>query len=303
MEISIEVVEPSITSREIAMQRFEEIPKNINVKEINLYERVQDLSDNLDLAIVATNADVRFKATQELLGSKQVKYLVLEKILFQTNDEYYEMLKLLELTNTKCWVNHARRMFPFYKWLKNSLSNNKKIHLSVSGASWGLACNGLHFLDLIQYLTGDEDISIGDLTIEKKYLYKNLYESKRAGFKELNDLLIGKLKDSTFSISCFEDGTAPVLLNITSNDKNIVIDESHGWYIIAENNNKSIIKEEKIVYSQSELTNLLFQDIFSNKCVLPTYKQTMAIHSKFINSLIDPINSFSDYKYDFCPIT
>ncbi|MGB9735990.1 MAG: Gfo/Idh/MocA family protein [bacterium] len=303
IEILIEVVDPSITARQIALQRFREMPQNDNIKGINIYEKIQDLSDNLDLVIIATNADVRFKVAYDLLKSKHVQYLVLEKVLFQTNDEYYDMLNLLKLTNTKCWVNHARRMFPFYKWLKDRLSKYKKIHLAVSGASWGLACNTLHFIDLIQYLTGEENITIEDLTIDTKYLDKSLYESKRVGFKELGNLLVGKLKDNTFAISCFKEGTSPVLLNITSNDMNILIDESDGWYIIAEKDSRAVIKEEKIVYFQSELTSLLMQDIFSNSCVLPTYEQSFVIHSKFISSLIVHINSFSDFKYNFCPIT
>jgi hypothetical protein len=118
-------------------------------------------------------------------------------------------------------------------------------------------------------------------------------------------LIVGRIKNSTFSINCFEEEVSPVLFKITSNNLNIVIDESNGWYLISEkaNNWQYEIKEEKIVYFQSELTNVLVEDIFNGRCNLPTYKEAMTLHIKFLNALIEHINSFSKVKYDFCPIT
>ena len=58
LEISIEVLEPFEDSRNTAKQRFEEIPTNKNIKSIDFHENISLLSDELDLVIVATNADV-----------------------------------------------------------------------------------------------------------------------------------------------------------------------------------------------------------------------------------------------------
>ncbi|MDY0328458.1 MAG: Gfo/Idh/MocA family oxidoreductase [Arcobacteraceae bacterium] len=301
INISIEVVEPFESSRNTAKQRFEEIPKNDNIKQIDFYEKISQLSDELDLVIVATNADVRYKVIDELLKNKNIKNLVLEKVLFQKINEYHDTLKLLEETKTKCWVNHPRRMFPFYQNLKQELSNATKIHFSVSGSLWGLGCNGLHLFDCIEYLS-DSAIT----SIDTKYIDNKLYDTKRTGFKEINGLIIGYTENNNlFTLNCFEGDLPAFQFNITSNDINITIDELAGWYRVAYKNNnfKYEPKEEKIVYFQSELTNVLLEDILCDKCVLPTYETAMALHIKYLDSVIEKINSFSEIKYDFCPIT
>ena len=300
LEISIEVVEPFEGSRNTAKQRFEEIPCNDKIIHIDFFENISQLSETLDLVIIATNADVRFNIVKELLENKRVINLILEKVLFQKIEEYKEIDNLLLKLNTKCWVNHPRRMFPFYKNLKNELSNSKNINFSVSGGAWGLGCNGLHFLDCFSYLSDQIDIELNG-----SFLDKELYETKRLGFCEFNGMINGKLNNHTFNINCFEEEASPVQFNITSNKLNILIDESNNWYRISkkENNWKQEIKEEKIIYFQSELTNILLNDIFSNNCILPTYNEAMNLHIKYLDLLISHVNSFSDIKYNFCPIT
>lgn len=300
LEITIEVVEPFECSRNIAKQRFEEIQTNKKIKEIIFYENISQLSDEIDLVIVATNADVRFNVVEELLKSKKVNNLVLEKVLFQKIEDYKIVDNLLKNTNTKCWVNHTRRMFPFYKDFKKELLNSENINFSVSGGNWGLGCNGLHFLDCFSYLTGIENIELNST-----YLDKKLYETKRKGFNEVNGMIIGKLNNHNFTLNCFANNPSPVQFSITSDQVNIIIDESNGWYRISkkENNWNQEIKEEKIVYFQSELTNILLNDIFDNNCTLPTYSEAMNLHVNYLTLLIEHINSFSKNKYDFCPIT
>ena len=300
LELFIEVVEPFESSRNTAKKRFEEIPTNNKIKNITFLENISQLSDNLYLVIIATNADIRFKVVKELLENKKVANLILEKVLFQKVDEYKKVEELLFKTNTKCWVNHPRRMFPFYKNLKNELSNSKNINFSVSGGAWGLGCNGLHFLDCFSYLSGESNIKI-----EATFLDKKLYDTKRVGFSEFNGIINGNLSNYTFSINCFAEEVSPVQFNITSNELNILIDESNGWYRVSkkDNNWKPEIKEEKIIYFQSELTNILLNDIFHGNCVLPTYDEAMNLHIKYLDLLISHTNSFSDIKYDFCPIT
>lgn len=301
LEIFIEVVEPFESSRDTAKQRFEEIPVNKKIKSIDFLENISQLSDNLDLVIIATNADVRYEVVKKLLENKEVENLVLEKVLFQKIEEYKEVEYLLNKTNTKCWVNHPRRMFPFYKNLKNQLSNSKNINFSVSGGAWGLGCNGLHFLDCFSYLSNSTKVDLNSVLLNKE-----LYETKRKGFNEFNGMINGILSNNhTFSINCFAEEISPVEFNITSDQLNILIDESNGWYRISkkENSWKAEIKEEKIIYFQSELTNILLNDIFHGNCILPTYDEAMNLHIKYLDLLISHTNSFSDIKYDFCPIT
>ena len=121
----IEVVDPLPASLDVARSRFNEMPFNPNISGINFYSSLNDISKEIDLAIVATNADVRADVIRMLISSCNVKNLVLEKVLFQKVEDYVEILSLLEGDGINAWVNHPRRMFQFYKKLKQLLNGSR----------------------------------------------------------------------------------------------------------------------------------------------------------------------------------
>lgn len=300
LNIDIEVVEPFETSREVAKTRFEEIPTNDKVRSIKYLENIGQLTENIDLVIVATNANVRFMVVEELLSTKKVKNLVLEKVLFQKIDEYIKTKELLQKSHTKCWVNHPRRMYPFYQDLKEKLKKSNSFNFSVSGGDWGLACNGLHFLDLMSYLSNSNNFELNT-----NFLNKEIKETKRKNFIELTGNLIGKTFNSSFNINSF-DIKSPMQFSITSNTLNAVIDESNGWIRIKSINTdwKEEIKNEKIVYFQSELTNIILDDILNKgMSPLPKYEESMKVHLIFLENLLAFVNNNSNKKFEYCPIT
>jgi len=299
-DISIEVVEPFTSSREIAEERYKEMGNNNHVKDIQFFDNIQKLSNSLDLVIVATGADVRTKVVTELLNTKNVNNLILEKVLFQTIEEYFIIEKLLEETNTKCWVNHPRRMFPIYKDLKLKLKDATQISYNFQGGDWGLGCNALHFIDHLSYLGNSTNLSL-----ENKYLENKIYESKRKGFVEFNGLLTGKISNHTFSLYSNAQETASIF-SIVSDVLIAYINENSGEINIAtkENNWKWEVQKEKIVYFQSELSNILIEDILiKNKCDLPTYKEAMDLHVPFIKCLLNHMENVTGQKHKLCPIT
>lgn len=300
IDISIEVVEPFESSRETAKERYEEISNNDHVVNIAFFDNISRLSSNIDMVIVATSADVRTKVVSELLETKNVDTLILEKVLFQTIEEYSSMEKLLEKTNTQCWVNHPRRMFPIYKELKEKLKDASQVSYNFQGGDWGLACNGLHFIDHLAYLVNSTDLSL-----DNKYLNEKIYDSKRKGFVEFNGLLSGKIANHTFSLYSNKEVTLS-LFTIVSDVLIATIDEGLGEIKIAtkENNWKSETIKEKIIYFQSELSNILIEDIFVNKkCYLPTYKEAMELHVPYIKCLLEHMENTTRQNHKICPIT
>jgi len=298
--ISIEVVEPFDSSREIAQQRYKEMPDNDYVKEILFLETIDALSGSLDLVIVATGADARSKVVKELLASKQVDNLVLEKVLFQSVEEYAEIEMLLEKTNTKCWVNHPRRMYPFYQKIKNELQEATQISYSMQGGAWGLGCNALHFIDHLAFLADSEN-----LRLNPEYLDQKIYDSKRKGFIEFNGLLVGGIDDHTFSLHANANG-APTILTIVSDTVSYKINESSGEIETAKADENWAWRksQEKVVYYQSELSQILLEEIFIKKNVsLPTYAQAKALHIPFLNILLDKIEEITGKREKICPIT
>ncbi len=299
-DISIEVVEPFEVSRKIAQDRFYQIKNREKVTDISFYDSIEKLSNKLDLVIIATNTDVRFNVVKELLDRKDVLNLVLEKVLFQSIDEYYMIEKLLEENSVECWVNHSRRMFPFYKQLKEELKDANQISYNFQGGDWGLGCNGLHFIDHLSYLS-----DATNLTINNSLLNDKIYNSKRKGFIEFNGLLTGKLDNHLFSLYSNSKKSSGIL-SIVSDMLTATIDEVKGKITISKLNNQwnEEVIETKIVYFQSELSNILIEDILiENSCNLPTYKEAMNLHIPFIKSLLNHMQKVTGQEHKICPIT
>lgn len=298
--ISIEVVEPFESARKIAQDRYNEVENKDNIQHINFYDSIDKLSAKLDLVIIATGADVRFKVLHELLNTKDVMNIVLEKVLFQSLQEYAKVEKLLGAKNIQCWVNHPRRMFPAYKKLQAALAGATQVSYNYQGGDWGLACNGLHLIDHFAYLTSGTN-----LKVHNQFLDNKIYDSKRSGFIEFNGLLIGQLDNHLFSLYSHSERASGVL-SIVSDVLTAIIDETKGEMLLSkkENNWEAKVVKEKIVYFQSELSSIFMEDILmKNKCELPTYKEAMNLHVPFLTALLDSMEIITHKEHKLCPIT
>lgn len=296
----IEVVDTYAASLEVARTRFNEMPSNSNIYAISFYSSLSELSSHVDLAIIATNADIRADVIRTLLKHCEVKNLVLEKVLFQKPEEYTEIQAILEVKNVKVWVNHPRRMFPFYTKLKELLAGSKQVSYQVQGGDWGLACNGLHFIDHLAFLTGYDD-----LEINTDGLNPSVISSKRKGYFEVSGVLAGAVGQHPFEIFCHQDAF-PVVITICSDNLNAIIDEGNGWVRIStkENGWQWLEEKTKIIYFQSELSNRIAEDILvMGQCDLPTFAEATKLHIPFINAMLEHINRYGVEKHTACPIT
>lgn len=296
----INVIDPSIESLDLARERFNEMPKNSSIVDISYFAQVSQIAKQVDLAIIATNADIRAKVIRELMTHCEVKNLVLEKILFQRVDDYNEIEALLESKEVMVWVNHPRRMFPYYEELAKSLIGSKQISYKVEGGGWGLACNGLHFIDHLAFLTGCDS-----LIINASGLNQIVSQGKRKGYLEVDGTLCGKIGGHSFELFCHEK-PSPLIITISTDNLIAVIDEENGCVRIAKKSGgwRWTEKRVKIAHFQSELSDRVAQDILvMNKCNLPTFAEATKLHIPFINSMLDHINLYSNEKYSACPIT
>lgn len=298
--MNLEVVDLNANSLRLAKERYDQIPENEKILDVKWLLNIDELNNSIDLAIISTNADVRFLVLEELLEKKQIKKLLLEKILFQELDEYRLVSEILQSKKITCWVNHIRREFPFYKKLKMELIEEKQIFISVQGGDWGLACNGLHFIDLLSYLGNSND-----LTVNIDFLNKNIYQNKRVGFIEFQGTLIVKL--GNHSLSLYSSETPGIqLITIASDNYRYIIDESNGIIHKASADNQWKWEEwkEKIVHFQSEITHRIVEDIlYTGHCLLPSYNEAVTLHTPFIASLLEFYNKITNEKHDRLPIT
>ncbi|MDD4438908.1 MAG: Gfo/Idh/MocA family oxidoreductase [Tissierellia bacterium] len=298
IELSIEVVDSNIESLKVAENRYYEIAANQYTKAIRFISSIDDLSNDLDIVIIATSSAPRYIITKELIEKKHVRNIIFEKVLFQNEDYFYEIYNMLNTFGINAWVNCPRRMYDFYNTIKNELNNVDKLIFTVSGGEWGLGCNSIHFIDIFSYLSNQTSY-----TLLTNGLNKKIYASKRSGYVEFCGILSGiSERGDIINLISQENSSITPLISIVSQNKKFVIDETNGNMTFFKDNNwkTSIIN----VPYQSQLTGKLIEDILLNKnSGITKYEESMNLHLPFITSLLDYYNSITEENSKNCPIT
>lgn len=298
--VEIQVIDPNHESLKIAKNRFEQIPSNSNVKRISFSNLLDDLHLDIDLCIIATNADVRAIVTEELLYKKALRCLILEKILFQTEKEYETIGKIITKKDIKAWVNCPRRMWPVYKEMRENLAGAHLFEINISGSDWGLASNSIHMIDLISYLTGLTDYNINGDLLDSEFI-----ESKRKGFLEFSGTLRGSFNAGPyFSLSSYKDGKVPFIIQLMSENYVYMISEYFGRGLIFREDNEWSREEFSFETPyQSQLTHLLIRQIIdTGTSDLPLFEESATLHIPMLNCFTSFLNRMGRVV-DRCPIT
>lgn len=298
--LAVFVFDVSQTSLDTAQQRAQEINNEHSVTYTSDWNKIPP---NIEIAIVATNANVREQVLQKLIEISTIRYLILEKVLFQKIESYHSIGNLLQRNGIATWVNHPRRMSSKYAEIKNLLASqaSEKVY-SVAGGNWGLGCNGLHLVDLFVYLDGSPVKSI-----DFGWLDEKVYESKRAGFSEFTGSITGVMKSgSKFIITSFQGEVSPLTLSITTPEDRFLIWEGNTGSVchLSKQNNGQVL----ITPFPSEFQSVLTRDIVSGligngTTLLPTFQEASHSHILFVEGLLDRYNKIVGSINTICPIT
>jgi len=298
--VSIIVIDPSEASLKTARERFTEIKSNPNIKDIQFQTTHHKSHECIDLAVIATGADVRADVLDYLITNKQVRNVILEKFLFQKQTDYERIGVLLEKQLVKVFVNCPRRLYPFYRQLKKILSGEGPISFIVDGSQWGMGCNIIHFLDLFAFLTGNHAIGINNVSLDNSIL-----ESKRPGFVEFTGTVMGaNARGDRFEISSRIEPDKPLRISIISGSQQIEIHESEGRVLFTSTKTGDVQQESFVVSYQSQLTGEIAQEILlTGTCTLTPYTESMHLHLPILKTFLGHLNNVSGRQYDYCPIT
>jgi len=276
------------------------ICKNINIHNFFFLNKISNLPRFIDLAIIATNADKRREVVEKLIYRASIKYIIFEKIAFQSITDFKKIIYFLNKKGIKSWVNCPRRIFPIYKKLKKEV-NGKPLVMSIEGNNWGMASNSVHFLDLLSYLIEENKFYLVNSNLDKK-----IYRSKRKSFYEFGGKFI--IKSLYGSIIMFRDDM------IGNNKQNITIDLKGKKFLI--NEEKRIIKKfdnkkmrltKQIKFEvplQSNLTHKYITKIFMyGKSELPSLSESYLIHLPLIKLFNEHLFKVKKKFFLKCPIT
>lgn len=277
LPLDIYIQDPSEDSLNMSQERWLEVAATAAAPHrINMCRSLAELPEQVDVAIIATPADVRPRIIERIVAHSRVKYWVLEKVLARSLEDLQHINKIVGASSL-AWVNTPRRTLPWHQAIKATLVLGRPMELRVDGGEWGLACNSIHFLDMFAWLTGEtlEDCRTDGLDPQ-------WVASKRPGNMEV----MGRL-EARFS------GGSNVQLTARSGDVVYAFeftDGEHVWHMdeVAGRASRSdgLAIPGRIPY-QSEVTGGLVETLLeTGSCALPTLDQSAQIHSVFLRSLL-----------------
>lgn len=276
-----------------AAQRWNEALGTETHHDVSFHTTFESLPRQLDIAIVATTADIRPQTVGKITNHADVRFWVLEKVLIQSESGLDEIMSHIG-ENSSAWVNTSRRMIPWHKQIKLQLGLKHPTTLKVDGGLWGLASNAIHFLDLIAWWTGETLQSV-----DTDHLNPHWFKGKRQGSWEVSGTL-----ESWFS------GGSHVLLTSRENRDLASLEVSDGclsWLIkeaegLARRSDGIEISGRML--NQSEMSASLVESILESGCCdLTTLKESIALHRVFIRGMLEYWKRSGNYNATFVPIT
>jgi predicted dehydrogenase len=102
-------------------------------------------------AVMAETAGGRLERLELLVGAG-IRALLVEKPVEQSRERVRQTAELVRSSGVEARVNHFFRSLPIFEELRGAGGPN---HVAVLGGAWGLACNGIHWIDLACYLSAD----------------------------------------------------------------------------------------------------------------------------------------------------
>ena len=299
--IDITVIEPNPYAMDLAKKRYDEMPVNPLVRSISCVSSLKGISQDLDLAIIVTNADVRRKVIENLLGKIQIKYLILEKVVFQSVRDFETVIRILDEKHAKAWVNCPRRIVPFFRNIREEMITADKVQIIVEGSKWGMASNAIHMLDLFAFLTGQTEICIDGTGLDHK-----IYESKRSEFLELGGVLEAEnSRGDKLTLIDEKNSAGQNVLSMSSRNHRYIINNSNGRVFSAHKEDGWEEKEELFQMPlQSELTHLAVHQILdTGKCDITPIKESYVLHKPMLEAFNIHLSKINGVKYKACPIT
>jgi len=238
--------------------RLKELEK-LELGNVELLSSLDDIHGPVDLCIVSTSCESRLAIYKRCLELKP-RYIILEKYLFKSREEFEECLSLDRVpTFVNQWMYGSKTF--------DCLFEGDARSVELTGSDWGLACNAVHWMDVFKRHMNITHLQVGsDTTIYK------VFHSKRAGYEEVYGELVFVDKDSdkTFKLIDRPDTGLVNMQKIRIDEKVYIFDYS------------KIMEDEKVL-SQfpyfSELIGGIVGDILdTGSSHLPLLEESISQH-------------------------
>ena len=273
---------------------------NSNDDRVKRVSHFDSLIINVDLTIIATPSAQRLQLLEQIL-SIGVKNYLLEKVVFQSRQQFIRAIALVESLGASVYCHFPRRYWELYRFLKKNVDKkNKPITIDIAGGDFGLASNAIHFLDLLQFLTGDKpQVNLS------KFHPNEVVDKRGIDYRSFTGTLKAVTKSgSKLTITSCNDERGMFHTNIRQGSTLFQINELSGELRIFKEG--AILKKKYDVAKtfSSHLTKEIIDDILTkpNQCILPNLYETMDVHSSFFDAVNKNLG-LAQNENTICPIT
>ncbi|MDC1382755.1 Gfo/Idh/MocA family oxidoreductase [Candidatus Puniceispirillum sp.] len=226
-------------------------------KVINFYDSVTHVEQKtfFDLVIVSTTATQRSETLLGLFKNINSRFWLIEKPLVQSSKQLEMVIDAAP--NEGAYVNYARREIEWHQDIKTKYFSYEPVNVNVCSSDLGIACNSSHFVDLINYWTGEFPINLDSSGLEKKW-----HNSKREGFKEIEgELIVNFSGGSKLSLlSAKNVKLAQIAGTFIKSQEGFTINEALGWQSF-----QGKFSDNKGFTPQSLITGVLFDKLMGGE--------------------------------------
>jgi len=289
-KFQVHVLEPSSENIETNTIRID-----AKKEDCNWYTSLNEIP-SVDFAIIATSSAPRFNIVKSLID-KGCKYFLLEKIVFQSKDQFKEIISLVNQKGVKAYCNFVNRFFVAYNEIKKELSSDTPLNMLVYGNAFGLGCNAIHYIDIFQYLTENNNLSM-DSSAVSKIEFENRRGTQYHEFT--GTIKLNTHTGSKLSIIADPEFLGGVSIHLKQGNREYLLSEqSQQYFSIGENFNE---KKDFTITPTSRLSDKIALEILEGNCRLTTLEETFHSHELLFKV-------FNNYLFGehldstICPIT
>lgn len=241
--------------------------------------------EDFDLAVFSETTKFRYENFKTFLERSKCPKMLLEKPLSSNGEELNKIAEVVHDSGIEhIHVNLIRRTRPFYHTLRQLCQESKQVTVTLNGGAAGIGCNGIHFIDLFEFL-----LPTHKTEVVYSHLCENPVESGRGKeFRDFGGTFVLKKGEHFFQASLSSDSSATTALTVRGDHFLAWVDESNFNYRLRIRQSSS--KKPNYLYGQDYETHeegvvkLLTHDEITEKWVtnpnfLPTFQEGLVAHN------------------------
>lgn len=234
--------------------------------------------ESADVLILATSSQGRLKLLRQWGDRLRPRQVILEKITFTDMADFDAAAGWAARAGAAVWVNCPRRVWPSFQRIRAELAaDSGPIALELTDPDFGLACNGVHLIDALQFLSGEAEVAATVCEISE------IVDSKRAGYKEVHGRMVFATPSGHSLGLTVQPGQDPDRrLHISRGAYRLALDQAKGLATLPDG---QTVDYGRAPY-QSELSGRVVADLLATgSCGLATLEDSARAHSAEIEPL------------------